>query len=94
MVPFRRRRRADPKQLRRASKRGTSPGALALKDAGLTPRELEVLQLVRERHSIAQVGKEMWITGQTVQFHLWMIYRKLEGWRTGSTRSSPMSENG
>jgi DNA-binding NarL/FixJ family response regulator len=46
--------------------------------AGLTPRELEVLQLVAEGHSNAQLARLLWVTEQTVKFHLSNIYRKLE----------------
>jgi DNA-binding NarL/FixJ family response regulator len=45
--------------------------------SGLTRRELEILQLVAEGHSNAQVGRMLWVTEQTVKFHLSNIYRKL-----------------
>jgi DNA-binding NarL/FixJ family response regulator len=45
---------------------------------GLTRRELEILQLVAEGHSNAQVARMLWVTEQTVKFHLSNIYRKLE----------------
>jgi DNA-binding NarL/FixJ family response regulator len=44
---------------------------------GLTRRELEVLQLVAEGYSNAQLAKMLWVTEQTVKFHLSNIYRKL-----------------
>lgn len=44
----------------------------------LTRRELEILQLVAEGHSNAQVGRMLWVTEQTVKFHLSNIYRKLD----------------
>jgi DNA-binding NarL/FixJ family response regulator len=44
---------------------------------GLTPREIEILQLVAEGHSNAGVAKLLWVTEQTVKFHLSNIYRKL-----------------
>ncbi len=44
---------------------------------GLTRRELEILQLVAEGHSNASVAKMLWVTEQTVKFHLSNIYRKL-----------------
>jgi two-component system response regulator DevR len=56
-------------------------GAPALADAeaaGLTRRELEILQLVAEGHSNAQLAKMLWVTEQTVKFHLSNIYRKLD----------------
>lgn len=43
----------------------------------LTRRELEILQLVAEGHSNAELGKILWVTEQTVKFHLSNIYRKL-----------------
>jgi DNA-binding NarL/FixJ family response regulator len=45
---------------------------------GLTRRELEILQLVAEGHSNAQLGRMLWVTEQTVKFHLSNIYRKLD----------------
>lgn len=43
----------------------------------LTRRELEILRLVSEGRSNRQVGKLLWITDQTVKFHLANVYRKL-----------------
>ena len=45
---------------------------------GLTRRELEILQLVGEGHSNAQVARMLWVTEQTVKFHLSNVYRKLD----------------
>jgi DNA-binding NarL/FixJ family response regulator len=44
---------------------------------GLTRRELEILQLVSEGHSNAELARMLWVTEQTVKFHLSNIYRKL-----------------
>jgi DNA-binding NarL/FixJ family response regulator len=44
---------------------------------GLTPREAEILELVAEGLSNVQIGRELWVTAQTVKFHLSNIYRKL-----------------
>ena len=44
---------------------------------GLTRRELEILQLVAEGHSNAQLARMLWVTEQTVKFHLSNVYRKL-----------------
>ena len=44
---------------------------------GLTRREIEILQLVAEGQSNASVAKMLWVTEQTVKFHLSNIYRKL-----------------
>jgi len=43
----------------------------------LTRRELEILQLVAEGHSNSQLAKMLWVTEQTVKFHLSNVYRKL-----------------
>jgi DNA-binding NarL/FixJ family response regulator len=56
-----------------------APPALGETDsAALTRRELEILRLVAEGRSNAQVGKMLWVTEQTVKFHLSNIYRKLD----------------
>jgi DNA-binding NarL/FixJ family response regulator len=47
-------------------------------DAGLTDRELEVLALAAQGHSNAEVARLLWVTPQTVKFHLSNIYRKLD----------------
>ena len=44
----------------------------------LTRRELEILQLVAEGYSNSQLGRMLWVTEQTVKFHLSNIYRKLD----------------
>jgi DNA-binding NarL/FixJ family response regulator len=45
---------------------------------GLTRRELEILQLVAEGHSNAELARMLWVTEQTIKFHLSNIYRKLD----------------
>jgi DNA-binding NarL/FixJ family response regulator len=45
---------------------------------GLTRREVEILKLVAEGHSNAQLARMLWVTEQTVKFHLSNIYRKLD----------------
>jgi DNA-binding NarL/FixJ family response regulator len=45
--------------------------------AGLTERELSILNAVARGLSNQQIGKELWVTEQTVKFHLTNIYRKL-----------------
>jgi DNA-binding NarL/FixJ family response regulator len=45
---------------------------------GLTNRELEILRLVGEGHSNSQLARMLWVTEQTVKFHLSNVYRKLE----------------
>jgi len=44
----------------------------------LTKRELEILRLVSEGYSNSQLAKMLWVTEQTVKFHLSNIYRKLD----------------
>jgi DNA-binding NarL/FixJ family response regulator len=44
---------------------------------GLTARELEILRLLVEGYSNAQLARMLWVTEQTVKFHLSNIYRKL-----------------
>jgi DNA-binding NarL/FixJ family response regulator len=50
----------------------------AVETPELTRRELEILRLVAEGHSNAQLARLLWVTEQTVKFHLSNIYRKLD----------------
>ena len=43
----------------------------------LTARELEILLLAAEGHTNGQIARELWVTEQTVKFHLSNTYRKL-----------------
>jgi DNA-binding CsgD family transcriptional regulator len=43
----------------------------------LSPREREILGLVADGLTNARIGRELWVTEQTVKFHLSNIYRKL-----------------
>ena len=45
--------------------------------AGLTAREIAILKAVARGLSNQAIGKELWVTEQTVKFHLTNIYRKL-----------------
>src|SRR5581483_3361987 len=45
--------------------------------ARLTSRELEVLELVAAGKSNRDVARELWLSDQTVKFHLTNVYRKL-----------------
>jgi DNA-binding NarL/FixJ family response regulator len=49
----------------------------AAKSAGLTERELAVIKAVARGLSNQAIGKELWVTEQTVKFHLTNVYRKL-----------------
>jgi DNA-binding NarL/FixJ family response regulator len=51
------------------------PAAVA--DCPLTSRELEILKLVAEGYTNGRVARELWVTEQTVKFHLSNTYRKL-----------------
>ena len=51
--------------------------AVAPETGDLTRRELEILRLVAEGHSNSQLARMLWVTEQTVKFHLSNIYRKL-----------------
>jgi DNA-binding NarL/FixJ family response regulator len=46
--------------------------------AQLTRREREILQLAAEGYSNSELARMLWVTEQTVKFHLSNIYRKLE----------------
>ena len=54
------------------------PRAVAEEIPELTRRELEILRLVAEGHSNTQLAKMLWVTEQTVKFHLSNVYRKLD----------------
>jgi DNA-binding NarL/FixJ family response regulator len=44
----------------------------------LTKREVEILQLVAAGLTNSEVARKLWVTEQTVKFHLRNIYRKLD----------------
>jgi DNA-binding NarL/FixJ family response regulator len=59
------------------------PRALPAEGAGrepnpLTKRETEILRLTAEGHSNSELARMLWVTEQTVKFHLSNIYRKLD----------------
>jgi DNA-binding NarL/FixJ family response regulator len=54
--------------------RPATPGGLS----PLTSREREILALVSEGTGNKQIAKQLWVTEQTVKFHLSNIYRKLQ----------------
>ena len=47
-------------------------------DSVLSGRELEVLRLVAAGSTNSEIARKLWVTEQTVKFHLSNIYRKLE----------------
>ena len=59
----------------------------ATDEVGLTDRELTILNGVARGLSNQALGKELWVTEQTIKFHLTNIYRKLKvGNRTEAAR--------
>jgi len=55
-------------------------------DSQLTTRELEVLRLVAAGSTNGAIARRLWVTEQTVKFHLSNVYRKLDvGNRTEAT---------
>jgi DNA-binding NarL/FixJ family response regulator len=58
---------------------GASDGGdgLLSDDTGLTKREIDMLKALARGLSNQAIGKEMWVSEQTVKFHLRNIYRKL-----------------
>jgi DNA-binding NarL/FixJ family response regulator len=59
--------------------KGHKPQTMPPSAAGsiLTAREREILRLVAEGSSNAEVARMLWVTEQTVKFHLSNVYRKL-----------------
>jgi DNA-binding NarL/FixJ family response regulator len=66
---------ATPGAVRRARSRGKE-GEKA-EGAELTKRELEILRLAAVGYSNAKLAEMLWVTEQTVKFHLSNVYRKL-----------------
>ena len=50
---------------------------VATEHSSLTERELEILQLVASGATNADIARQLWITQQTVKFHVSNVYRKL-----------------
>jgi DNA-binding NarL/FixJ family response regulator len=66
---------------------GAREEALTGSGTGLTARELSVLKAVAAGLSNQAIAKELWVTEQTVKFHLTNVYRKLGvGNRTQAAR--------
>ena len=53
------------------------PAAEDREPCPLTERELEILRLVAEGHTNGAIARRLWVTQQTVKFHLSNTYRKL-----------------
>lgn len=66
---------------------GEAPQPVSSEHLSLTPRELAILRLVAAGAANGEVAQQLWITRQTVKFHLSNIYRKLGvNNRTGACR--------
>ncbi len=52
-------------------------GATGPRGSGLTERETAILKALARGLSNDEIAKELWVTQQTVKFHLTNIYRKL-----------------
>lgn len=59
------------------AERRASVGGPEMEPVYLTHRELEVLQLVDEGLSNKQIGRRLYLTEQTIKWHLHRIYQKL-----------------
>jgi len=55
----------------------TAAAAVRVASSTLTKREIEILRLTADGHSNSQLAKMLWVTEQTVKFHLSNTYRKL-----------------
>lgn len=54
------------------------PTVTDARDTPLTGRELEILKLVAGGSTNGEVARRLWVTEQTVKFHLRNVYRKLD----------------
>jgi DNA-binding NarL/FixJ family response regulator len=66
---------SDPGEMANATAAVQSDGS---EPSVLTRREREILVLVTEGKSNSAMARELWVTEQTVKFHLSNIYRKLD----------------
>jgi DNA-binding NarL/FixJ family response regulator len=51
--------------------------SVSTEDCPLTTRELEILGLAAQGYTNGRIARELWVTEQTVKFHLSNTYRKL-----------------
>jgi DNA-binding NarL/FixJ family response regulator len=65
----------SPARLRAASRTHLE---LATEHSSLTERELEILRFVASGATNSEIAGQLWITQQTVKFHVSNIYRKLD----------------
>ena len=57
---------------------GRAPAATATEHSTLTDRETEILRFVASGATNAEIARQLWITQQTVKFHVSNVYRKLD----------------
>ena len=63
------------------------PKAGSAEEAVLSPREVEILRRVASGHSNREIAQELWLSEQTVKYHLTNVYRKIRvSGRTDATR--------
>jgi DNA-binding NarL/FixJ family response regulator len=61
--------------------------AQAAKEAALSAREVEILRRVASGQSNREIAQELWLSEQTVKYHLTNVYRKIRvSGRTDATR--------
>jgi DNA-binding NarL/FixJ family response regulator len=65
----------SPARIRSVSRAPVEP---ATEHSSLTERESEILRLVASGAKNAEIARRLWITRQTVKFHVSNIYRKLD----------------
>ena len=56
---------------------GESRAARSARDAGLSPRESEILRQIADGRSTREIARELWLSQQTVKYHLTNVYRKI-----------------
>jgi len=56
---------------------GSTAASDVARAAGLTDREFEILKLVAAGMANKRIARDLWVTEQTVKFHLSNVYRKL-----------------
>jgi DNA-binding NarL/FixJ family response regulator len=74
-----------------ATTTATGRRTLGTADPALTRRELEILRLARDGIANKEIARDLWITEQTVKFHLSNVYRKLGV--SNRTRASRVAEH-
>jgi DNA-binding NarL/FixJ family response regulator len=57
---------------------GRESSVVMTEHSALTSRELEVLRLVAAGSTNGEIARNLWVTEQTVKFHLSNVYRKLD----------------